>query len=418
MSSGRPLPWSRGRLGALAFLFFLIQVSTTTTPFALASDEEPGGLLRENANARRFLLSSSRARTMKGEDAEEVEELRAYSTGAIARRKLAGACIKVSGYVGFPDLDHVGDTIATSGKPAMQCLLNPACLAYNSAGELKTNITPLTAAPGKCIYIKQAHLPTACASYAGFSALPDVDHPDDNMTISTISKAFTQCRSDPTCKGFNSAGWTKSAVSPTVPAKGVCFYIKIAAETAPPTSASTFTPTPPPTSTSTSTPFNSTAGCYDPRATLAEHNKDRALHGCPVLTWNETLAKGAQIWAQRLADNCTPVSSGGKYGENLYVLPSDWPLTASDAVCVNAVRFWYGGITNYKFTSAPWTDNAANFGNIGLFTQVVWKSTTQVGCGAALGSGNKCLAVSCRYLPPGNYAGNSQFFNNVPPLLK
>ncbi|GLI64346.1 hypothetical protein VaNZ11_007585 [Volvox africanus] len=416
MSSGRLLPWPRGRLGAWALLFFLIQISTTTMSLALASDEEPGGLPRQNANVRRFLLSSSRPRTMKGESAEEVEELRAYSTGAIARRKLAGTCIKVSGYVSFPNLDHAGDTIANSGKPAMQCLLSPACLAYNSAGELKASITPLTAAPGRCLYIKQAHLPTACANYTGFLAVPDVDHIDDNMTISTVSKAFAQCRSDTRCKGFNSAGWTKSAVSPTVPAKGLCLYIKITAETAgnpPPTSTSTSTP--PPSSTS-STPFNSTAGCYDPAAALAEHNKDRALHGCAALTWNESLAKAAQAWAQLLADNCTPVSSVGKYGENLYILPSDWPLTASDAVCVNAVKFWYNGINSYKFTSTPWTDNAANFGNIGLFTQVVWKSTTQVGCGAALGNGNKCLAVSCRYLPPGNYIGNSQFFNNVPPL--
>ncbi|GIM06060.1 hypothetical protein Vretimale_10368 [Volvox reticuliferus] len=403
MSSRRSLSHlsSRRWLGASALLFLLIQFSSTNMSFALASDEEPGDLLRESANTRRFMSSSLSARTVIGrESAEEAEELFVYSTGAIGRRKLATTCIKVSGYTPLPDVDHEGDTITSSGKPALQCTLNRACLAFNSAGELKSSITPLVATPGRCLYVKQGNAPSSCANYAGYSVIPDVDHPGDNITFSSTIKPSDRCSSDPLCKGFNSDGWTKSAVTPTVPAKGVCFYTKIV-------------PSPPPPAQDTST-----AGCNDAAAALAEHNKDRALHGCPALTWNETLAKGAQAWAQRLAANCTLTSVAGKYGENLYALPSDWPLTAPEASCAKAVKFWYSGVSSYKFTSTPWSDNALNFGSIGLFTQVVWKSTTQVGCGAALSNDNMCFVVSCRYLPPGNYIGNSQFFNNVLPLLR
>ena len=49
----------------------------------------------------------------------------------------------------------------------------------------------------------------------------------------------------------------------------------------------------------------------------------------------------------------------------------------------------------------------------GHFTQLVWKGSKQIGCGAACNSNNKCY-LTCNYYPPGNYLG--QFENNVFPL--
>ena len=51
--------------------------------------------------------------------------------------------------------------------------------------------------------------------------------------------------------------------------------------------------------------------------------------------------------------------------------------------------------------------------NTGHFTQLVWKGSKQIGCGASCNNSNKCY-VTCNYYPPGNYIG--QFTSNVFPL--
>ena len=48
----------------------------------------------------------------------------------------------------------------------------------------------------------------------------------------------------------------------------------------------------------------------------------------------------------------------------------------------------------------------------GHFTQVVWKSSTELGCGISVDSNNRIVGV-CNYNPPGNYMG--QFDSNVLP---
>ena len=47
------------------------------------------------------------------------------------------------------------------------------------------------------------------------------------------------------------------------------------------------------------------------------------------------------------------------------------------------------------------------------FTQLVWKGSNEIGCGAACINESKCY-VSCNYYPPGNIIG--EFQNNVFPL--
>ncbi len=84
------------------------------------------------------------------------------------------------------------------------------------------------------------------------------------------------------------------------------------------------------------------------------------------------------------------------FGENLYGTWNWQPYTAAQVKCATAVTAWYGEVNNYKFTDRPWTDN--DFYSVGHFTQLVWKSTKAVGCGAALSSaGATCYVVVCRY---------------------
>jgi hypothetical protein len=45
---------------------------------------------------------------------------------------------------------------------------------------------------------------------------------------------------------------------------------------------------------------------------------------------------------------------------------------------------------------------------IGHYTQVVWRTTTEIGCGMATGSNGNDFLV-CRYNPPGNYGDQSPY---------
>ena len=69
-------------------------------------------------------------------------------------------------------------------------------------------------------------------------------------------------------------------------------------------------------------------------------------------------------------------------------------------------------MTSYDFLTPGWNPNA------GHFTQVVWKGSTQVGCGAADCSGHSGVLpayVVCRYAPAGNYDTATAFKANVLP---
>jgi len=123
------------------------------------------------------------------------------------------------------------------------------------------------------------------------------------------------------------------------------------------------------------------------------HNKVRAAHCAPPLTWSPTLAAIAQKWADTLkAKGCGFGHSGGqKYGENLAAGTSG----ALDPE--STVAMWYDEIKLYKFPAGGFSMQT------GHFTQVVWTTTTSVGCGKVTCNGNDIYV--CNYDPPGNWEG-------------
>jgi uncharacterized protein YkwD len=133
----------------------------------------------------------------------------------------------------------------------------------------------------------------------------------------------------------------------------------------------------------------------DMQAMLDAHNSYRGRHCVPALTWSARLAASAQQWANRCDFNHegrTP------YGENLF-----WG-TAGAFSPQSAVVSWYEEIEEHNFSNPDFSEQT------GHFTQVVWRTSKQLGCGVASCRGNHFWV--CRYSPPGNVSG--QFGRNAP----
>lgn len=132
---------------------------------------------------------------------------------------------------------------------------------------------------------------------------------------------------------------------------------------------------------------------------VREHNRWRAEVGVPGLTWSTSLAAGAQEWANQLAaQGGGLVHSSGNYGENLFGgAGKAWGPT-------DAVNSWGSEKQLYNGEAI----NDTNYMQFGHYTQMVWRGTTEVGCGAATTASGSTVWV-CRYSPPGNMQGEKPF---------
>jgi pathogenesis-related protein 1 len=131
---------------------------------------------------------------------------------------------------------------------------------------------------------------------------------------------------------------------------------------------------------------------------LEAHNRLRAKHCAPPLSWSAKVAASAQKWANTLkASGCGLQHSGGEFGEN---------LAAGTAGTLDAARvtgMWYDEVKRYNFRSGGFSMQT------GHFTQLAWRGTTHLGCARA-----SCGSIDvwvCQYDPPGNVQG--QYRQNV-----
>ena len=133
---------------------------------------------------------------------------------------------------------------------------------------------------------------------------------------------------------------------------------------------------------------------------LAFHNRYRAAVGVPALRWSDSLAAGAQQWADYLAP--TGRLEHSEVGENL---AAGWHY---GTYTVTQLLDTWGYEKRYFIRGIfPNVSSTGNWADVGHYTQVVWRNTTQVGCGVARRNGNTVLA--CRYSPPGNIVGEGVY---------
>ncbi|XP_074526269.1 Golgi-associated plant pathogenesis-related protein 1-like [Halichoeres trimaculatus] len=132
---------------------------------------------------------------------------------------------------------------------------------------------------------------------------------------------------------------------------------------------------------------------------LKAHNAYRKRHSAPPLEYNDELNATAQSWANHLLASGAFGHSNTRDGENIY-MSAGIKLTGRDAVDA-----WFSEIQDYNFSYPGFS------GSTGHFTQVVWKSTTELGVGMAT-DGYRAYVVG-QYRPPGNMNMPGYFAKNV-----
>jgi hypothetical protein len=140
----------------------------------------------------------------------------------------------------------------------------------------------------------------------------------------------------------------------------------------------------------------------DPNSTaelLAANNVYRTNLGLPPLQWSAPLAANAQLWAVHLAETGQLQHSGP--GQNLAMAASG---TQSLTQLVN---LWGSEQTYFTNGAVPNISTTGNWQDAGYYSQLVWRTTTELGCGFAENDGREILV--CDYNPPGNVIGKRAY---------
>jgi len=150
----------------------------------------------------------------------------------------------------------------------------------------------------------------------------------------------------------------------------------------------------------------------DTEAITKAHNTLRAKHKVAPLIYTQALEDKAVLWGRDLQEEkgCRMVHSHGDTGENLYWASASksanakdkkgqwiWHSTLQKVSEQEVVQAWYDEIADYDYET-----NSCQEGKMcGHFTQVVWNTTTEVGC-AAFACDDRSQVWVCEYAPAGN----------------
>lgn len=137
-------------------------------------------------------------------------------------------------------------------------------------------------------------------------------------------------------------------------------------------------------------------------AMLALHNEARAAARMPPLAWDEKLAEDAEDYARDLArrgvfEHSKQPNGPAAQGENL------WTGTRGAYRYEEMARHWIDERRVFVNAPIPNVSRTGRFVDAGHYSQIVWSTTTRVGC--ALASNRRDDYLVCRYSPAGNVWG-------------
>lgn len=143
------------------------------------------------------------------------------------------------------------------------------------------------------------------------------------------------------------------------------------------------------------------------RATMLRgHNAARAAVGIAPLAWDDRLAADAAGYAETLArenrfEHAAQPQGPGREGENL------WMGTRGAYRFDEMLGHWLDERRYYRPAPTPDFSTTGRWGDVAHYTQMVWRSSTTIGCAIASNRDNDYLV--CRYAPPGNVVGQRAF---------
>ena len=138
-------------------------------------------------------------------------------------------------------------------------------------------------------------------------------------------------------------------------------------------------------------------------AALYAHNVERRRVGVPDLAWSPELAAEALAWARENARTGRMEHANQRtHGENLWMNTIDRRTVGSMIGGWSIERDIY--IIGAKHPNVSVT---GHWKDVGHYTQMVWESTTKVGCAVARGAQKDFLV--CRYDPIGNWRGQMAY---------
>jgi hypothetical protein len=134
---------------------------------------------------------------------------------------------------------------------------------------------------------------------------------------------------------------------------------------------------------------------------LAAHNRERLAVGVPPLRWDPTLAAAAASYGPTLAAlgrlEHSPRASRPGQRENL------WMGSRGAYSPEQMVGTWAQEKVYFRRGIFPNVSSTGNWVDVSHYTQMIWRSTTNVGC--AVHQSRTFDYLICRYSPPGNVDG-------------
>jgi len=293
---------------------------------------------------------------------------------------------------------------ATPSACAAQCQSTQGCVAwsFDSCGKSSCwlkNTIPTSSASSSC------RISAVQGTY-------NVDHPGADLKTVELSPSATTTDCNAQC--LSTAGCTSWAmVQPGVGCEltNTC-WLKSSATQATTTNncrvSGVFGASGTGSSSTTGSGSSSGGGSSDPTVNnfINAHNAARSAVHQSGLSWDTNLANQAATYARK----CTFAHSGTSgVGENIFANAPGSTDTAS--LATSAVQSWVGEKSSFNCQA-----NTCNSGAVcGHYTQVIWGSTTAVGCGVVKCTTNSPFGSSfptwnfvvCQYTPPGNWVGQS-----------